>query len=73
MKPAEFRAILAELGLSHAELARRLGDAAGRAVSPSTIWRYTLAAKNPNAAAVPPGLAAYLRLLKSLRDLGVRI
>ena len=68
MTAEEFAALLKELDLPQVELARRLTEAGGAPVAPTTIWRYA-AGKS----AVPGGVAAYLRLLKKARAAGLSV
>lgn len=68
MTAEEFAALLKELGLPQVELARRLTEAGGSAVAPTTIWRYA-SGKSP----VPGAVAAYLRLLKKARAAGLDV
>ena len=68
MTAEEFAALLKELGLPQVELARRLTEAGGSPVAPTTIWRYA-----SGKSAVPGGVAAYLRLLKTARAAGLSV
>jgi transcriptional regulator with XRE-family HTH domain len=68
MTPAELRAILAELDWSQVALARRLAAAGGAPVAATTIWRY-MAGKT----AIPPGVAAYLRLACKAAQRGIKV
>ncbi len=68
MTASEFAGLLKALGLSQAELARRLTEAGGAAVAATTIWRYA-SGRSP----VPGGVAAYLRLLKVAQNAGLDV
>lgn len=60
-------AALDELGLTDADLARRLSAAAGYQVRQTTLWRI----RAGRTRRLSPGLAAYLQLLLALKRAGI--
>ncbi|HYD29224.1 hypothetical protein [Brevundimonas sp.] len=62
-----YAAAVDELGITDAEVARRLSIAGGYTVQQTTLWRIRIGETRR----VPPALAAYLYLLLAIKRAGV--
>lgn len=72
MSPEAFNQALAELGLSQAELARRLSAACGRVVRPALVWRYSVPAAR-GGTKVPAGLCLALEVMLDHHRRGIEL
>lgn len=66
MDSEKYADLLSEIGLNDATLARRLSSAAGYTVQQTTLWRV----RSGDTKTMPPGLAAYLSLLRDCKRAG---
>lgn len=63
-----FNDLMHRLGLSQAELARRLSESGGQTVTRGTVWRWASGQRTP-----PPAVLAYLDLLQRARAGGLDV